>query len=724
MPSLLLPRQRIRPWMAWIGLVLPAGLTWWWMTREPRLRAEAMVSETLQAARSRTQSLEDRFTSFRRLVADLSAEPSLPAALSGPGAPAATAAGRQLNLVAKASGAAIDRIELFDGGGTPRLGWAYDRVLDDYRPLPPSAQARLDLLYVQAALRSPKGATWVGASESGNDGDLALRPETPLLPAAYVAAPVYGEEPAPSGVLALKARLDEEDFLGPGNREPWLLLGEQGDLIFRPSAAAGWARYLPSARRLQTFEEAFGRPLRDLSGESGALALRDGILCYRRIHLDHRRDWILLRPYSREALFAVDHGTYTRIGVLWILSLMLLGTAWWALDRREQAAAQEAQSQLLHATLNASRDLAIFASGPDGRIRFFSAGAERMLGFAAEEVIGRLGTTDFLVPEEAQEAAKAFTTSGDHAARTLESINLERPGGRRTWTYRDVSDRHFPVFLSLTTLRDRAGAPLGQVVVAQDARPALERERGLEAAAREAREAERLKSTFLAVMSHEVRTPMNGIMGMVRLLKRTALDPEQREITDVGERAARHLLELLDGVLDYTKLEAGRMEMASTPFSPLALTLECAELWRYQAIAKGLSFDLALPERLPLALGDPARLRQILNNLLGNALKFTERGSVRLRLEGSPRVGGFALRWEVEDTGPGIALEDQERIFEPFTQADDELARRHGGTGLGLALCRELTRLMGGSIRAESEPGRGSTFILEVVLPAAESSGA
>lgn len=709
--------------MVWLGLAVPAGLTWWWATREPRHRAEAMVAEALQAARSRTQSLEDHFNSFRRLAADLAAEPSLAAALAAPPGSASSAASRQLNLVAKASGASLDRVELFDGGGTPRLGWAYDRLLDDYRPLPPSATPRLDLLYVQSALRAPKGATWVGASESGNEGDLALKPETPLLPSAYVSAPVYGSDPDPAGVLALKARLTEEDFLGPGNREPWMLLGEQGDLIFRPAAAAGWARYLPSARRLQTFEEAFGRPLRDLTGDSGALPLKDGILCYRRLRIDHRRDWVLLRPFSREALFAVDHETYTRIGVLWILSLMLLGTAWFALDRRERAAAQEAQSQLLQATLNASRDLAIFASGPDGRIRFFSAGAERMLGFAAEEVIGRLGPTDFLVPGEAEEAVKAFRTSGDHASRTLEGISLERPGGRRTWTYRDVADRHFPVFLSLTTLRDRAGAPLGQVVVAQDARPVLERERRLETAARDARKSERLKSTFLAVMSHEVRTPMNGIMGMVRLLRRTALDDEQREITEVGERAARNLLELLDGVLDYTKLEAGRMEIASTPFSPLALTRECAELWRYQAASKGLALGLALPERLPLASGDPARIRQILNNLLGNALKFTERGGVDLRLEAEARDGGLALRWEVADTGPGIAPEDLERIFEPFTQADEELARRHGGTGLGLALCRELARLMKGDLRAESTPGRGSRFSFAVLLPAAEPAG-
>jgi PAS domain S-box-containing protein len=707
--------------MAWLGLLLPAALSWWWVNREPKVRAEAAVAETLGAARNRTQAIEDRFNSLRRLVADLAEEPALVAALAAPPGTPAPAAARQLNLVAKASGASIGRIELFDNGGLTRLGWEYEHVLDDYRPLKPRESARLDLLYVQAGLRSPRGATWIGASEPEGAENLVLKPESPVVPTAYIAVPVYGASPAPEGVLAIKVRVDAEDFLGPGNKEPWMLLGEQGEIIFRPATATDWIRYLPSARRLQGFEEAFGRPVQDLAGESGALAVRDGLLCYRRIHVDHRRDWILLRPFEKEALFAVGQETLTQLYVLWALSLLLLGLGWWVLQRRELTHAQEAHHQLLQAILNASKDLAIFATGPDGLIRFFNAGAERMLGFAADEAIGRFTMKDFHVPEEVPDAAEAYQVSGEHGSQTLEGVSLQRPGGRRTWTYRDVADRHFPVFLSITALRGRAGGTLCHVVVAQDARPVLERERKLEEAAFNAKEAERLKSTFLAVMSHEVRTPMNAIMGMVRVLKRTALDPEQREITDVGERAAKNLLELLDGVLDYTKLEAGRMEIDSTPFAPHALTAECAELWRLQAASKGLGFEFQSPDRVPLALGDPARLRQILNNLLGNAVKFTDTGRVTLRLRVEAAGERIALRWEVEDTGPGIAPEERERIFEPFTQAEGETTRRHGGTGIGLALCRELARLMHGSLRAEGEPGQGSRFSLDLELPAAET---
>lgn len=721
MTSRFAPARRLRPWMVWLGLLAPAALSWWWAMHDPKARAEAALADTLGAATSRAEALEERFTSYRRLVADLAEEAAVVTAAGPSPSPSAS---RLLNLVAKASGAAIDRIEVFDSGGALRMGWAYDRLRDDYRPLPAGAGARFDLLYVQAALRSPRGATWVGASEAEGAEALALNAEAPVLPSVHVAVPIYGPDAAPVGVLALKARLDDDEFLGPGNREPWLLLGEQGEFIFRPATAAGWVRYLPSARRLQTFEEAFGQPLRALDARSGALPARDGLVCYRRIRVDHRREWTLLRPYSRQALFGLGHETASRIGILWILSLMVLGTGWWALNRRELAEAQEAQGQLLQAALNASRDLAIFATDPSGLIRFFSAGAERMLGFAAEEVIGRFSVNDFLVPEEAPEADAAFRASGEHSAATLEGISLERPGGRRTWTYRDVADRHFPVFLSATAMRDRTGTLLGKVVVAQDARPVLERERKLEASAQEAREAERLKSTFLAVMSHEVRTPMNGIMGMVRLLKRTALDRDQLEIADVGERAARHLLELLDGVLDYTKLEAGRMEIAATPFSPTLLTAECAELWRLQAASKGLRFDLAAPERAPLAVGDPARLRQVLNNLVGNAVKFTEEGRVGLTLRIERAEGGLRLRWTVEDSGPGIPEEERERIFEPFTQGEREATRARGGTGLGLALCRELTRLMGGRLRAEAGEARGSRFTFEVVLPLAEEPGA
>jgi signal transduction histidine kinase len=705
--------------MVWLGLAVPAALTWWWVAKEPRERAERQVAETLSAARVLGRALEDRFNSFRRLAADLATDPALAPALAAAGPPPAATA-RQLAGVAKASGGAVERVELFDGGGVLRLGWAYDRILDDYRALPADGAPRLGLLHVQAALRAPRGATWIGASEPAGAENLALKPEAPVEPSAFVSAPVYDGEELPAGALALKVRIPETALLGPGNTEPWIILGEGGDVIFRPASGAAWVRYLPSARRMQGFEEAFGRRLADLSGESGALPAGDGLVCWRRIRVDHRREWILLRPHARSDLFAVGHETFTRIGVLWVLSLMLLGTAWWALDRRASAAAEEAQGQLLQATLNASRDLAIFATGPDGLVRFFSAGAERMLGLAAEEAVGRFTVTDFLVPEEAEEAARAFHVSGDHASRTLDGISLERPGGRRTWTFRDVADRHFPVFLSVTALRNRDGETLGKVVVAQDARPALERERRLETAAREAREAERLKSTFLAVMSHEVRTPMNGIMGMVRLLQRTKLDAEQREIAEVGERAARHLLQMLDGVLDYTKLEAGRMEIASTPFSPASLTGECAALWRLQAEARGLAFAVDAPERLPLALGDPARLRQILDNLLGNALKFTDAGEIRVSLGARLEADRLHLRWEVRDSGPGIAEEDLERIFEPFTQSEDQTTRRHGGTGLGLALARELARLMGGELRAERGADRGSRFVLELDLPAME----
>jgi len=516
--TLLAPPRVLRPWMAWIVLSLPAGLTWWWATQDPKVRAEAEVAHTLGAAQASAQALEERFTRYRRLAADLAEDPSLPILLDAPGRAQASAAQRQLTLVAKASGGTLDQVALYDSGGVLRLGWAYDPSVDDYRPLTASTQPRLDLPFIQAALRSPRGATWVGASLAEDIAELAVKPSGAVLPAAHISVPLYGSGNGPAGVLVLKARLRTEDILGPGNREPWLILDEQRQVIFRPGSAAAWVRFLPSAHRLQTFEEAFGQPLPAQASESGALAVKNGLVCYRRVRMDHRRDWLLLRPYAQEALLGLSDETSTRIGGVWVFGLLFAGLGWWFLNRRELARQQETQTQLLQATLNASRDLAIFATGPDGVIRLFSAGAERMLGFAAEEAVGRFTLKDFHVPEELSEASAAFTTSGTHSSQSLEGAPVERPGGRRTWTYRDVSDRHFPVFLSITPLTRRSGESFGHVVVAQDARPVLERERRLEEAAREAREADRVKGTFLAVMSHEVRTPMNGIMGMVRLL--------------------------------------------------------------------------------------------------------------------------------------------------------------------------------------------------------------
>lgn len=365
------------------------------------------------------------------------------------------------------------------------------------------------------------------------------------------------------------------------------------------------------------------------------------------------------------------------------------------LTRLRRIAALEARYRQLFENAN---DI-IYTRDLEGKITSLNRTAERLLGYKKEEAIGR-SINEFLPPEH---------------RRLMAEVNQHMLAGKGSETFAAEiyakDGRRIPLEIRLSVIYEDAKA-VGIQGIARDVTERKRVEEELEKAKAAAETASRAKSEFLAVMSHEIRTPMNGILGMTELALETPLTPEQREYLTVVKDSADSLLTLINDLLDFSKIEAGKLQMDVVEFEVRDFLAHTLRAFLPSARAKGLRFDWSTEENIPETLcGDPGRLRQILVNLVGNALKFTERGSVRVSVAADSKTKGeVGLCFRVADTGIGIPPEKQTMIFQAFTQADSSTTRKYGGTGLGLTITKRLAELMGGKLKVESAAGKGSVF--------------
>jgi PAS domain S-box-containing protein len=315
-----------------------------------------------------------------------------------------------------------------------------------------------------------------------------------------------------------------------------------------------------------------------------------------------------------------------------------------------------------------------------------------------------------LHPDDRAAFLQARKNSIETRTRFGSEYRFLRPDGEIRWVYIEGEPEY-----------DAAGRHTGFFGIAQDITQPHADRLALQAAKAEAEAANRAKSDFLAVMSHEIRTPMNGVIGFADLLLDGKLDAEQRRMAMLLRDAGKSLLTVINDILDYSKIEADKLTLEAIPLSPAAVAEGAVAIIRSVATAKGLALNCETMSGLPLwVTGDPTRLRQILLNLLGNAVKFTERGQVRLAVTAETGGPTPRLRFAVTDSGIGITPEQQSTLFKSFNQADQSISRRFGGTGLGLAISRRLVEAMGGVIGVDSEPGHGSTFWFTLCLPRIE----
>ena len=397
--------------------------------------------------------------------------------------------------------------------------------------------------------------------------------------------------------------------------------------------------------------------------------------------------------------------------ILGILAVLVAGGVAWAVVRRTArlAAATEREGTKFQTLFETNTD-GIVILDSDGFIDCNNATLEMFrMGSRAEFLVCR--------PKDLGQDIQADGSTAEALAERYIRQAMQRGHAVFEWIARRPDGSIFPASLALHAMT-LDGRTVIQAIM-RDVSAQKETEDTLKRARDAALSATEMKSQFVANVSHEIRTPMNGIMGMTKLLLATDLTPRQRDYAEAVAGSAESLMGVINDLLDFSKVEAGRLTLEQIDFDLAGQLRDILDLYIPRTDAKGLALRLDRHEDLPAWVrGDPLRIRQILLNLLDNAIKFTQQGEVRLVVEPLADKPGH-VRFSVTDTGPGMGPDVQARIFKAFAQGDGSVTRKFGGTGLGLTICRQLAELMGGSLTLDSAPGQGSTFRLTLPLPAA-----
>jgi PAS domain S-box-containing protein len=484
--------------------------------------------------------------------------------------------------------------------------------------------------------------------------------------------------------------------------------GDDAEVLYRLRAhGVGVER-----RRLEAVSPLATAIRRALDGEHATLVGRDDhgermLYAFKRAP-GHELALVAALPFSAvqgPAIHAVVVGS-----LLWLVTLTVLGMLYFFLSptRKLLALRDSGYRAVVRSTLDA-----IIVIDRKGRIHSSNPAARRMFGFSAMEAQRK--TVDDLWEEphrvRRETAIGLFLTGGEMTSYGPQDVNAVRFDGEV-----------FPALMQASGMLLEGEALL--LLNLRDVTEQRKVEHALVEARNAAEKAAQDRARLLASISHEVRTPINGVVGMLDLLRLTETGSEQQHYLELAQASAASLLTLTNEVLDWARIESGRTEFERIVFAPAECVAVVVEAFRGRAGAKGLELDSTVADGVPGCLqGDPTHLKRIFSNLVDNAIKFTRDGRVAIRVAVQDRRDGrTVLRFEVSDTGPGVPETAKDRIFEPFSQAGSSSERLHGGSGLGLSICRSLVVKMGGGIGYDSVTGEGTTFWFTVPFDDVDSS--